>query len=202
MFPTYTLQRSAGVHMRYACRVSATSLMRGWPRGTSGILAARPVDGHQSQDHVPARWAGSRSVQEGLHRQQSGSVSPSWGSTTTPTLTIRASSSTIAARSSSITGNSIRGFRSSPGSPTISAFPSSKGRRAQKITLIICHDGMFPEMARECAYKGTEIMIRTAGYTAPIRESWRFTNQANAFQNLMVTANVHVRLRRLVRFHG
>jgi len=33
-------------------------------------------------------------------------------------------------------------------------------------------------------------MIRTAGYTAPSRESWRFTNQANAFQNLMVTANV------------
>src|ERR1700674_4864427 len=38
--------------------------------------------------------------------------------------------------------------------------------------------------------KGAEIMIRTAGYTAPIRDSWRFTNQANAFQNLMVTANV------------
>jgi hypothetical protein len=33
-------------------------------------------------------------------------------------------------------------------------------------------------------------MIRTAGYTAPIRDSWRFTNQANSFQNLMVTANV------------
>ena len=40
---------------------------------------------------------------------------------------------------------------------------------------------MFPEMARECAYKGAEIMIRTAGYTAPIRDAWRFTNQANAF---------------------
>ena len=49
---------------------------------------------------------------------------------------------------------------------------------------------MFPEMARECAYKGAEIMIRTAGYTAPIRDSWRFTNQANSFQNLMATANV------------
>jgi hypothetical protein len=49
---------------------------------------------------------------------------------------------------------------------------------------------MFPEMARECAYKGAEIMIRTAGYTAPIRESWQFTNQSNAFCNLMVTANV------------
>jgi len=49
---------------------------------------------------------------------------------------------------------------------------------------------MFPEMARECAYKGAEIMIRTAGYTAPIRDAWHFTNQANAFCNLMVTANV------------
>ena len=45
-------------------------------------------------------------------------------------------------------------------------------------------------MARECAYKGAEIMIRTAGYTAPIREAWKFTNQSNAFQNLMVTASV------------
>ena len=35
-----------------------------------GIFAARPVDGHQSRDHVPARRPGSRGVQEGLHRQQ------------------------------------------------------------------------------------------------------------------------------------
>ena len=49
---------------------------------------------------------------------------------------------------------------------------------------------MFPEMARECAYKGAEIMLRTAGYTAPIRHAWRITNQANAFCNLRVTASV------------
>ena len=33
-------------------------------------------------------------------------------------------------------------------------------------------------------------MLRTAGYTAPIRHAWKITNQANAFCNLMVTANV------------
>ena len=49
---------------------------------------------------------------------------------------------------------------------------------------------MFPEMARESAYKGANIMLRTAGYTAPIRHAWQVTNQANAFCNLMVTANV------------
>jgi formamidase len=45
-------------------------------------------------------------------------------------------------------------------------------------------------MARESAYKGAEIMIRTAGYTAPIRHAWHITNQANAFCNLMYTASV------------
>lgn len=33
-------------------------------------------------------------------------------------------------------------------------------------------------------------MLRTAGYSAPMRHSWRITNQANAFCNLMYTASV------------
>ncbi|CAO4140088.1 formamidase [Methylorubrum thiocyanatum] len=77
-----------------------------------------------------------------------------------------------------------------PWEPGDLGIPVIEGPKGAKLGLIICHDGMFPEMARECAYKGAEIMIRTAGYTAPIRESWRFTNQSNAFCNLMVTANV------------
>ncbi|MGB7432952.1 MAG: formamidase [Ahrensia sp.] len=77
-----------------------------------------------------------------------------------------------------------------PWEPGDLGIPVIDGPKGCKLSLIICHDGMFPEMARECAYKGAEIMLRTAGYTAPIRESWRFTNQANSFHNLMVTANV------------
>ncbi len=77
-----------------------------------------------------------------------------------------------------------------PWEPGNLGIPVITGPRGMKLALIICHDGMFPEMARECAYKGAELMIRTAGYTAPIRHSWRITNQANAFQNLMVTASV------------
>jgi formamidase len=77
-----------------------------------------------------------------------------------------------------------------PWEPGDIGIPVIEGPKGAKIALIICHDGMFPEMAREAAYKGAEIMLRTAGYTAPIRESWRFTNQANAFHNLMVTASV------------
>ena len=77
-----------------------------------------------------------------------------------------------------------------PWEPGNLGIPVIDGPKGAKLALIICHDGMFPEMARECAYKGAEIMIRTAGYTAPIRHAWRITNQANAFQNLMVTASV------------
>jgi formamidase len=77
-----------------------------------------------------------------------------------------------------------------PWEPGDLGIPVIEGPKGSKLALIICHDGMFPEMAREAAYKGAEIMLRTAGYTAPIREAWRFTNQSNSFCNLMVTANV------------
>ena len=77
-----------------------------------------------------------------------------------------------------------------PWEPGDGGIPVIDGPNGCKLGLIICHDGMFPEMARECAYKGAEVMLRTAGYTAPMREAWRFTNQSNSFCNLMVTANV------------
>ncbi len=77
-----------------------------------------------------------------------------------------------------------------PWEPGNAGIPVIDGPRGVKLALIICHDGMFPEMAREAAYKGAEIILRTAGYTAPIRHAWRITNQSNAFQNLAYTASV------------
>ena len=77
-----------------------------------------------------------------------------------------------------------------PWEPGDLEIPVCEGPNGSRIALIICHDGMFPEMAREAAYKGAEIMLRTAGYTAPIRHAWKITNQANAFCNLMYTASV------------
>jgi formamidase len=77
-----------------------------------------------------------------------------------------------------------------PWEPGDLGIPVCEGPNGSTLALIICHDGMFPEMARECAYKGADIMIRTAGYTAPIRHAWRITNESNAFCNLMVTASV------------
>ena len=77
-----------------------------------------------------------------------------------------------------------------PWEPGNLGVPVCEGPRGSKLALIICHDGMFPEMAREAAYRGAEIILRTAGYTAPIRHAWRISNQANAFSNLAYTASV------------
>ena len=77
-----------------------------------------------------------------------------------------------------------------PWEPGNLGVPVCDGPNGSKLALIICHDGMFPEMAREATYKGAEIILRTAGYTAPIRHAWRITNQSNAFQNLAYTASV------------
>jgi formamidase len=77
-----------------------------------------------------------------------------------------------------------------PWEPGNLGIPVVKGPKGCRLSLIICHDGMFPEMAREASYKGAEIILRTAGYTAPIRHSWKVTNQSNAFQNLAYTASV------------
>ena len=77
-----------------------------------------------------------------------------------------------------------------PWEPGDLGIPVCDGPAGSRLSLIICHDGMFPEMAREAAYKGANVMIRTAGYTIPIRHSWRVTNQSNAFCNLMYTVSV------------
>jgi formamidase len=77
-----------------------------------------------------------------------------------------------------------------PWEPGNVGVPVCDGPNGSKLSLIICHDGMFPEMAREAAYKGAEIILRTAGYTAPMRHAWKITNQSNAFQNMAITASV------------
>jgi len=160
------------------------------PRRVPRIRAAWPVDGYQSGDHVLTRRAGGRGLQTGVPRQQDlGCFS-----------IMEQNAGAYPFNSGLIIDDSgaIKLYYRKmhpwvpvePWEPGDIGIPVIDGPNGCRIALIICHDGMFPEMARECAYKGAEIMIRTAGYTAPIRQSWRFTNQSNAFCNLMVTANV------------
>lgn len=77
-----------------------------------------------------------------------------------------------------------------PWAPGNLGIPVCEGPKGCKIAVAICHDGMFPEVARECAYKGAELMIRIAGYSSSLRHQWHLTAQADAFCNLMYTASV------------
>lgn len=77
-----------------------------------------------------------------------------------------------------------------PWAPGNLGIPVCEGPKGSKIAVVICHDGMFPEVARECAYKGAELMLRIAGYSSALRHQWHLTAQADAFCNLMYTASV------------
>lgn len=77
-----------------------------------------------------------------------------------------------------------------PWEPGELGIPVCEGPSGSRLALIICHDGMLPEMAREAAYKGANVILRTAGYTDPVRDSWKFTNQTNAFTNVAYTVSV------------
>ena len=68
--------------------------------------------------------------------------------------------------------------------------PVCDGPAGSRLALIICHDGMFPEMWREAAYKGANVILRTAGYTAGLRRNWRSSAAFMAFANQCYTASV------------
>lgn len=70
--------------------------------------------------------------------------------------------------------------------------PVCEGPKGSKLAVCICHDGMFPELAREAAYKGANIYIRISGYSTQVNDQWILTNQTNAWQNLMYSVSVNL----------
>lgn len=70
--------------------------------------------------------------------------------------------------------------------------PVCDGPKGSRLAVSICHDGMFPELAREAAYNGANVYIRISGYSTQVQDQWILTNRSNAFQNLMFTASVNL----------
>lgn len=57
------------------------------------------------------------------------------------------------------------------------------GPKGSRIGIIICADGDYPEIWREAAHRGANVIIRPTHYMDPWAQAWELTNRASAYFN-------------------
>ena len=61
--------------------------------------------------------------------------------------------------------------------------PVTPGPKGSRLATIICADGDYPEIWREAAFNGANIILRLSHYMAPWDQAWEITNKAGAYCN-------------------
>ncbi len=61
--------------------------------------------------------------------------------------------------------------------------PVTPGPKGSKIATIVCADGDYPEIWREAAYNGANVIVRITHYMNPWEEAWKLTNRCAAYCN-------------------
>lgn len=61
--------------------------------------------------------------------------------------------------------------------------PVTPGPKGAKLATIICADGDYPEVWREAAFNGANVIVRVSRYMAPWNNAWEISNKAGAYFN-------------------